>query len=62
MCGVSLALASKAEEAGAVLMGAGVLLQNLTEDREWVFRYSPRTSDDVATVMSIVRQARRRHE
>jgi ABC-type branched-subunit amino acid transport system substrate-binding protein len=54
MCGVSLALASKAEEAGVVLMGAGVLLQNLTEDREWVFRYSPGTSDDVATVMSIV--------
>jgi branched-chain amino acid transport system substrate-binding protein len=54
MCGISLALASKAEEAGVVLMGAGVLLQNLTEDREWVFRYSPRTGDDAATVMSIV--------
>jgi branched-chain amino acid transport system substrate-binding protein len=54
MCGVSLALASKAEEAGTVLMGAGVMLENFTDDREWVFRYSPRISDDVATVMSIV--------
>lgn len=54
MCGISLALSSKAEEAGAVLMGVGVLLQNLTEDKEWAFRYSPTTGDDVATILAIV--------
>ena len=54
MCGISLALAPKAEEARVGLMGIGVLLQNFTQDMDWAFRYSPTTREDVATVMSIV--------